>query len=368
MMSIAHDHDHDHDSEEDLDHAPIDKPPREPGQPVKWYRTKLTREQLSELNCKSDLHGFAQTLGYLGTLALTGTAFVFACFYAPWYLAVAAFFVHGVCCNFLINGFHELVHDSVFRTRWLNGLFLRIFSFLGWYNHHHFWASHTEHHKFTLHPPDDLEVELPRKMTVGGFLAFAVVDPKGLRWTLQGMWRHAMGRVQGKWETHLFPEDKPRERREMFNWARLTIALHVTIGAAAIATGFWPVLLAVSLGRFVGTGIHYLCNEAQHAGLVDNVPDFRMCCRTIYLNPVLQFLYWHMNYHTEHHMYAGVPCYKLGKLHRMIRADLPDPPRGLLRTWRLIAAIMHRQKREPEYQYLPKLPATAQPGPVGNGG
>lgn len=37
----------------------------------------------------------------------------------------------------MINGFHELVHDSVFRTQFLNAFFLRIFSFLGWYSHHH---------------------------------------------------------------------------------------------------------------------------------------------------------------------------------------------------------------------------------------
>lgn len=43
----------------------------------------------------------------------------------------------------------------------------------------------------------------------------------------------------------------------------------------------------------------------QHAGLSDNVPDFRLCCRTMILNPFFRFLYWHMNYHTEHHMYAA---------------------------------------------------------------
>jgi fatty acid desaturase len=64
--------------------------------------------------------------------------------------------------------------------------------------------------------------------------------------------------------------------------------------------------------------------------LLDNVSDFRLSTRTIILNPLLRFLYWHMNFHIEHHKYAAVPCYRLGTLHRLIRHDLPPSPRGLL--------------------------------------
>ena len=44
-------------------------------------------------------------------------------------------------------------------------------------------------------------------------------------------------------------------------------------------------------------------------GLQDYVPDFRLCYRRFLVNPVVRFLYWHMNFHIEHHMYAAVPCY-----------------------------------------------------------
>jgi len=86
------------------------------------------------------------------------------------------------------------------------------------------------------------------------------------------------------------------------------------------------------------------------------VPDFRLCCRTILINPVAQFLYWHMNYHTEHHMYAAVPCYKLGQLHRAIKHDLPPCPRGIVATWRQISAIVDRQDKEPDYQFAAPCP------------
>ena len=76
----------------------------------------------------------------------------------------------------------------------------------------------------------------------------------------------------------------------------------------------------------------FLCNNTQHVGLQDNVPDFRLCTRTILLNLVVRFLYWHMNFHIEHHMYAAVPCYNLGRLHEAIKHNLPRSPNGLLET------------------------------------
>jgi fatty acid desaturase len=63
-----------------------------------------------------------------------------------------------------------------------------------------------------------------------------------------------------------------------------------------------------------------------------------------------------MNYHTEHHMYAGVPCYKLSRLHRLIKAEMPPCPNGLRATWKHINEIQRRQDREPDYQYAAPLP------------
>ena len=68
-----------------------------------------------------------------------------------------------------------------------------------------------------------------------------------------------------------------------------------------------------------------------------------------------------MNWHIEHHMYAGVPCYNLKRLYREIAADLP-PPATLLGAWREMRAIWKRQQADPGYQYDPPLPETARHG------
>ncbi|MBE7464995.1 MAG: fatty acid desaturase [Planctomycetes bacterium] len=328
---------------------------RSPGELIKWYRCHLSKEDLAELNRRSDLLGFAQTLGFLGVLAATGTAAFLSAEHGPWYATVTLVFLHGTCWHFLINGFHELIHDSVFKTRALNKIFLWVYSFLGPYNHIGFWASHTEHHKYTLHPPDDLEVVLPQKYSLKNFLKGAFVNIWGPWHFLKHNWRVASGKLEGKWEKHLFEND-PKAHKQLRQWAAFLLVGHLTIVAVSCYFGLWMIPVLVTLAPHYGGGLHFLCNSAQHVGLSDNVPDFRLCCRTIYLNPFFQFLYWHMNYHTEHHMYAAVPCYKLGKLHRLIKKEMPHCPNGLYETWTGIAAILERQKTDPSYQFRAELP------------
>ena len=61
----------------------------------------------------------------------------------------------------------------------------------------------------------------------------------------------------------------------------------------------------------------------MHCGLRSDVADFRKCVRSITLDPISEFLYWRMNWHLEHHMFAGVPCYNLKKLHKAVADDMP---------------------------------------------
>lgn len=327
------------------------KPPR-----IKWYRSPVPREELAKLNKRSDFLGFLQAGGYLGLLALTGTAAVMSVGRVPWYVSIFIFLFHGMCYNFLINGFHELVHDSVFKTKWLNRVFLWIHSFLGWYNHIHFWASHTEHHKYTLHVPDDREVVLPQRFNRKAFMKSMLFSPGGLWYTIKYFARHSAGRLEGGWEIYLFTELRPDLKSKMLNWSRFVLFGHVAMTTVCFATGNWFIPVVITFGRFYGAGIHTLCNSSQHIGLTDSAADFRLCCRTIYLNPFFQFLYWHMNYHTEHHMYAAVPCYRLPRLHRLIKDDLPHCPNGLVETWTHIGEVLRKQEEDPSYQFIADVP------------
>jgi fatty acid desaturase len=266
-------------------------------------------------------------------------------------------FLHGTFFAFLSNAFHEFVHKSVFKSKGLNLFFLQLISFLGWNNPVLFWASHQEHHKYTLHPPDDLEVVLPVEITIAGFLKAAVINVWDFYARLKFFVRLCFGRVSGEWEKTLFPPSEDELRKSLFNWARFHLIGQALIVAISLYFHLWLIPVLVTLAPFYGGWLQFLCNNTQHIGLQDNIPDYRLCTRTIILNPFVRFLYWHMNFHIEHHMYAAVPCYNLGKLHKLIEADLPRSPVGLVDAWKGIIAILKVQKDNPKYQYVPDLPS-----------
>jgi fatty acid desaturase len=311
---------------------------------------------MQALNRRSDWKAFLQAGGHLGLLIATGALVWYASDKMAWWVYLPLLFVYGTFYAFVLNGSHELSHNTVFKTRGLNAFFLSLFAFLGWRNQVMFWTSHEQHHKFTLYPPNDLEVALPIRLTLMGFFKVGFVDVWRLRDTLKTTVRISLGKLEGEWEHHLFPDTDTDNRRALVNSSRFLLAGHATIVGVSIYFDLWLLPVLTTFGSFYGGWLRYLCNNTQHAGLQDKVPDFRCSCRTVILNPFLKFLYWQMNYHIEHHMYAAIPCYNLGRLHREIQEDLPLCPVGLWAGWKDIIEIQKRQKVEPDYQYAPDLP------------
>jgi fatty acid desaturase len=328
---------------------------------IAWYKSPISRTELAALNQRSDWKGLLQTLGHLGLLALTGTAAWYAVDRAPLLVVLLLIYLHGMFFAFLINAFHEFVHQTVFKTKAINTFFLQLVSFISWSNPVMFWASHQEHHKYTLHPPDDMEVVLPQKVALSSFLKTLVANPWDLYFRVRLVTRLAFGRLDGAWEKNLFPPSAVAERASLFRWARIILLGHILIVAVSLYMGWWMLPVVLTLAPFYGGALQFLCNNTQHVGLQDNVSDFRLCTRTFTLSPFVQFLYWHMNFHIEHHMYAAVPCYNLAKLHAAIEYDMPPYPRGLIAAWREILPLLARQKQDPTYQFVAPLPSQRAP-------
>ena len=149
---------------------------------------------------------------------------------------------------------------------------------------------------------------------------------------------HAFGRVgsadisSNEW-LDILHKDQPDQHRRAIQWSRLLLVFHGWVFVLAWVTGLWILPIVLSLFNFIGNWLGYFLGLPQHCGLRENVPYFRKTVRSMRLHPILEFLYWHMNWHTEHHMYAGVPCYNLKQLHHAVKDDMPKP-RSLLGAWR----------------------------------
>ena len=332
---------------------------------------------------RSDLQGWWQALGVIGYL--TGTALLTWHFFAErqWALFAVALFAYGTYSCFLGAASHELDHGTVFRTKALNRFFLRLFSLITFFNPDDYALSHTYHHRYTLHPEGDREVVLPQSaaMRVLFIIQLFCVNLTGgpgcdgLIPRVRDTVNTALGKPPAKdaagdteplapdaheWMAALY-EAHPEERIKSVRWARKILLFHAAVLAAAIVFQLWLLPVFITLSRFLANWWRLFVFLPMHCGLRDNVADFRKCTRTIRLDPVSSFMYWRMNWHLEHHMYAGVPCYNLRKLRKAIEFDLPVA-KNAIGAFRELRATWKRQQTEPGYQYDTPLPATANPG------
>ncbi len=329
---------------------------------IEWYRVPVPREELKKLTARSDFKASLQTVGFLLLVIATGTVAWIAWERSeagtfPIWGTVLLVFFHGMMSKFILQGFHELVHYTVFKTRWLGTFFLYLYSFLGWHDPVHFKSSHTRHHLYTLHPPRDREVQLPIGMRLWHYIRAAIVEPQGLYGAFKRTIIKAFGGYTSDWQKEIIEADGEPTRRALVRFNLALLIFHVGIIVVSIVTRQYQLAVLVTFAQFYGRWFQFLCNESQHIGLSDNVPDFRLCCRTFTAGPIVRFLYWNMNYHTEHHMYAAVPCYNLHKLHKIVRPEMPKMTHGLIATWRQIIGILKQQQIDPDYTFKPELPS-----------
>ena len=332
---------------------------------IKWYRCPIDPTVLRELSKPSDLQGFKMALGHLGLWLLTGLLSFYFAIEQLWLGFLLMIFLHGTVGTFFSAPHHELCHGTVFKTKRLNEIFLRIFSTLGLQNFHIYKMSHSYHHRFTLHPIADKEVVLPKTPSLkflyllqlftfnitGGF------ESRGLFPTMRGFFRVAADRMEqpyNEWGTELYAEF-PEERLKAVHWARYLIAVHLSFAVFAVLIGYPILILIVSLHPFIGNWLRYFVGAPMHCGLRSDVSDFRKCVRTITLDPISEFLYWHMNWHLEHHMFAAVPCYNLKKLYEAVAEDMPKP-RTLISSWQEMLEVVKQQEADPAFEFDTPVP------------
>ncbi len=348
---------------------------------VDWYRSPLKPGRLRRLSARSDLQGWFQAGGHFGLFVLTGTL-VFAFWRQEWWLPfLAALFAHGTVASFFTGvAPHEVGHGTVFKTKRLNRIFLYLCSLIGWWDPFDYASSHTYHHRYTLHQEGDRENLLPLKPSLASafmlqLFTFNLLTQRGRTFSKGGLFSTLATSILGaaglvgsdkipinEWIKALH-RDQPDQHRRSIIWSRILLLFHGGVLVAALVTGLWVLPLIISLAAFTANWLLYFVGLTQHCGLRENSPDFRKNSRSVRLNPLVSFLYWRMNWHIEHHMYAGVPCYNLKKLYEETRDDMPEP-RTLAGAWREMRMIWKRQKTEADYQYDTPLPPTANPEQV----
>jgi fatty acid desaturase len=140
---------------------------------------------------------------------------------------------------------------------------------------------------------------------------------------------HFMQYLSGlKIGTALFGFHKNKETRDIpAAVARARLVFFAGLLLASIALGFWKLILLYWIVPLltVFLAIRYLRSIAEHYAVEhENVLNES---RTV-LAPFWErwlIAPWGLNYHLEHHLFPGVPCFRLGELHRLLMTREPYP-------------------------------------------
>ena len=345
---------------------------------VKWYRCPISHERLRELSTRSNRKGWVQAGGHLGVYFLLVALTVWFWSQQVWIAFALSLWLLGFVATFFKGtAAHELGHGTVFKSKSLNQWFLHAVCFISWWDPYDYGASHTYHHRYTTHLEADRENILPLSPSLSPWLLLQLCtlnlfskpsrnfSKGGFLWNVYLTARTALGAPSAhtdipsqEWLEKLH-SDQPQAFKQSVRWSRFLIASHLGVLVVSVVSGWWVLSLVISVPSFIANIGSYLLGTTQHCGLKTNSSDFRKNTRSIKLNPVLRFFYWQMNWHTEHHMYAGVPCYNLKALAKEIEPDMPQP-RSLLAAWKEMRETWHKQKSDPDYTFDTPVPSVVE--------
>jgi fatty acid desaturase len=257
---------------------------------------------LRALCAPSDRAGAVQVASHLGAILVTGATLALT--WGTWWGA-PVFLLHGALLNFLYAGQHELSHWTVFRTRWLNQWFGRLFGFIVLYPRDFDQVQHTAHHRHTQDWDRDGELARDR-YTFWSYLGW-LLGPTYWYTRARRILRFAAGVVT---EPYIPDARKPDMVRE----ARWMVFFYALIAVVSVAAGSWAAVTLWLAPMLPLKVVHQLQNTIEHLGLPHeaNILENTRSTRT---NAVLRWMCWNMQYHTAHHAFPGVPFHRLPALH-----------------------------------------------------
>jgi Na+-transporting NADH:ubiquinone oxidoreductase subunit F len=321
-----------------------------------WYISPVPKDQIRQLLERRNWPAVRDTIAWFALIGGSALA-AFWLWQADSWWAIVPFMIYGVLyASSSDSRWHEASHGTAFRTDWLNNALYEIASFMVLRESTVWRWSHARHHSDTYIVGRDPEIAIPRPPNIPGVI-FGFFKLRTIVTYFQHVLMHCAGMLTPD-EKSFIPE---AEQRKVILKAWIYLLIYAGVVALALHMQSILPLLYVGLPTVYGSWLAEYYGLPQHAALAVDALDHRLNTRTIYMNPVLRFLYWNMNYHVEHHMYPLVPYHQLPRLHEFVKADCPAPYSGLIEAWREIIPVLFRQVRDTSQFVRRGLPAP-QPG------
>ena len=303
----------------------------------------FTREEITELTAKSDLHG---SWAVLSTWAVIGGTFAtvagFWEYLPNWgrlLICIVALVILAGRQLALAILTHDASHQSLFKTKWLNDTLTDwLCARPVWNDLHKYRKHHLRHHSKTS-TVDDPDLSL-----VTGFPTSKKAVMRKFMRDLLGVtvFKFAIGRVLMDVENMEWTISNDRRwiAQEGRHWSDYPKAFIKNSGGAiatntALFSALWaaghPKLYALWVLAYV-TPFPLLLrvrSMAEHAGM-ETSNSALTNTRTTKAGYIARALVApiHVNYHKEHHLMAAVPYFKLPRMHQMLRerGHVAEPP------------------------------------------
>lgn len=295
--------------------------------------SSLAPAQRRALTTLSDRPGLVQLAAHLGLIVVT--AVWIGMQWPGWPILLLP---QGILIVFLFTALHETIHNTAFRTPWLNRAVAHLAGFLVLVPPTWFKYFHLAHHRHTHDPDHDPELMSPKPTNLWQYLRYLSGLPL---WAsmLRTLANNALGRITDGY----LPK---RAQPQMLVEARVMLVLYGLLVLGSVALGsillFWIWLLPILLGQpFLRA---YLLAEHTRCPHVANMLENT---RTTFTNRIVRFLAWNMPYHAEHHAYPTVPFHQLPALHAHAQAYLRQTERGYGRFHQKFARSLTRPPGSP---------------------
>ncbi|WP_308639537.1 fatty acid desaturase family protein [Paenibacillus silvisoli] len=319
-----------------------------------WHQTPIPRKTMKELMKRKDGPAIRDTLIWFIGLIVLGTLAYMS--WGTWW-AVPAFFLYGIF--YATPGdsrWHECGHGTAFKTQWMNDVVYHFACFVILRSATPWRWSHSRHHTDTIIVGRDPEI-ITARPPVWKILWMQIIHLYGGPIEIKRFILHTFGKLEDQ-EKEYIPAS---EHYKVFREARIYMLIFLAVIAACMFTGSILPAMFIILPTFYGFLLVLTFGVTQHLGLYEDVLDHRLNTRTFYTNPIFRFLYWNMNYHTEHHMFPMVPFHALPKLHEEMKHDCPAARPSLGAALKEVIGALRKQKNDPSYVVVKPLPETAIP-------
>lgn len=221
--------------------------------------------------------------------------------------------VNGLLLVSLFHFLHECIHDTPFRSRALNKVAGTVCGLLLFLPSEWFRYFHRDHHRYTQVEGRDPELASAKPATKIQWL----VHLSGITVYKSLMLVFCRYILNKEAESFIPPRARSAVVKEIRAMAILYALLFITSGLLGSTNLLWlwivPLLLGQPFLRLYLLAEHTLCENSE---------DMFRNTRTVLSNPVVRWFTWNMPFHTEHHVYPGVPFHHLPELHSKMQEYL----------------------------------------------